>query len=89
MALINHLGNLDFSEIQFSDQKMVFYDIFGFFMISYSETKAIILNITISTIVLFIAWREGSKAYSMLYVWHLVLGIINLNENQKMSLVFL
>jgi hypothetical protein len=62
LALLEHFGNLDFSEIHYNDQKMVFYDIFGFFMISYTETTAVLVNITVAVIVLLIAWTEGSSS---------------------------
>lgn len=59
LSLVETFGNLDFSHIQYSDEKMIFFDVFGKFVVAYSETFARIFNVIISLIVLFIAWREG------------------------------
>ncbi|CAL8109253.1 unnamed protein product [Orchesella dallaii] len=62
LSLLENLGNLDFSQIQYSEEKMVFFDIFGWYMIVYSETVARMLNILVSVVVLVIAWLEARQS---------------------------
>ncbi|ODM91515.1 Endoplasmic reticulum metallopeptidase 1 [Orchesella cincta] len=61
LSLMQTLGNLDFTQIQYSDEKMVFFDIFGWYMVVYSETVARILNVVVSVTVLVIAWLEARR----------------------------
>jgi Zn-dependent M28 family amino/carboxypeptidase len=61
LSLLQSLGNLDFSKIEYnSEAKMVFLDVFGFFMVAYSASTAMILNIIVGLVVLVIAWIEGN-----------------------------
>lgn len=58
-ALAEHFGNLDFNKVQSSEQKMVFFDLFGVFMISYTETVGIIINFLMGMIGVCLAVLEG------------------------------
>lgn len=60
LSLVETLGNLDYSQIQYSEEKMVFFDMFGWFMVVYSETTARVINIFVSIVVLLIGWLEGN-----------------------------
>ena len=38
---------------------MVFFDVFGYFMITYSEKVGILINVTVALITLVFAWNDG------------------------------
>lgn len=61
LSLVETLGNLDYSQIKYSEEKMIFFDVFGWFMIVYSETVARIINVLLSLFVLGIALSEGTR----------------------------
>lgn len=61
LSLVETLASLDYNRIEYTDEKMVFFDVFGWFMIIYTETAARVINILLSLAVLTIAWFEGIK----------------------------
>jgi len=61
LHLVRYLGDLDFATVKDNDQKMVFFDVYGLFMVYYSERTAIFLNLVVAAITLAIAWKEGIK----------------------------
>ena len=62
LALVQHLGNLDFDadENKESQTSMVFFDVFGLFMISYTETVGIIINYVVAVIFILITILDGN-----------------------------
>lgn len=66
LELLKSLGDTDFSKAEYTDtkDKTVFFDVFGYFVLVYSENTAIILNIFVGVAVLAIAWKEGKQCQS-------------------------
>ena len=62
LALVQYLGNLDFDADanKESQTSMVFFDVFGLFMISYTETVGIIINYVVAVIFILIAILDGN-----------------------------
>ncbi|CAG7835818.1 unnamed protein product [Allacma fusca] len=52
LALVEYLGNLNFEDVKIekSGTNMVFFDVFGIFMVCYNETTGIISNFVVATI---------------------------------------
>lgn len=60
LALLENLGNMDFSKVVYSGSKMVFFDVFGYFTVVYTEETAIVVNILLGLIMLVVTWNEGT-----------------------------
>lgn len=59
LSLTQTLGNLDFSEVEINyDHKMVFTDVFGLFMIVYSERVGVIINLIVSLSAIYLIWED-------------------------------
>lgn len=50
LAMVEYLGNKDFSKDPSSAKEMVFFDVVGGFMISYSKTVGIVINVLVALI---------------------------------------
>ena len=62
LALTQYLGNIDFTDLKYTDTKMVFCDVFGFFMFVYSEATGIVINVLVSLVTLVLIWKDGKKS---------------------------
>jgi len=70
LALTQTLGNLDFSEIQFSDAKMVFTDVFGYFMVVYTERTGILINLLIGLATIYLIWKDCKLSRCCCCLYH-------------------
>jgi hypothetical protein len=60
LAITEHLANLDFTEKNTSPGEMVFFDVLGGFMVVYSKTIGIVINLLVALIVLGVIMWEGT-----------------------------
>ena len=63
LALVLHLGNKDFREvtIEKAGTQMVFFDVLGLFMVTYSETIGIILSFLFAVVFILLVAVEGKS----------------------------
>lgn len=73
LAMVKYLGNLDLTEHSSAEQ-MVFYDVLGAFMITYSKTVGIVINVAISlvavgVIIFFGEWLRIQSRFAYICIF--------------------